>query len=573
MSIDGLFLTAMKNELEPIITGSRVRKIHQLSNYELVFQLSTKQGTKNLFISTHPNYARLNVTTSNLEKPMTPPLFCMVLRKHFEGAVLTDVKQFETDRILIFDFAKMNEFYDKTSKKMIVEIMGRHSNITIVDDSGKIIDCIKRLPPSQNSYRILMPGATYKYPPITDKVNPLDVTVEKFNELITMDNTLDKQLMKNFIGIGPVSSKIISNRIKQGLVDNTFNRFKETLEEITKKCEPVIVEVNEKTMFYSTSLSHLENEIQEVKRFDTVSELLDNYFFGKDHLDRTKQIHKDVIRFVKGELDKNIKKLEALNNDLKNAEDHDEYKRYGDLILSNLYDATVKDGCLLATDWYDENTKIVKVPINPLKTLNRNAENYFTKYQKAITALDKVAWQIDLTKKEISYFTNLYEQLKYASVADATEIRQELEANRYLRQSKFLKAKKKKKPNYTTYSLDNGIDIIVGKNNLQNNYVTHKLADRFDWWFHAKDAAGSHVIVRSTLDELDEYTIRTAAQLASYFSKWQDSSSVPVDYTRVKNLKKVPGHQGSFVTYNTNKTIYIDPDEQFIKSLKVKKLN
>ncbi len=569
MSIDGLFLSSVKNELSDNLIGGRVRKIYQLSKYELLLAFRSN-GSHNLFISAHPEHARINLTHLDIEKPSTPPHFCMVMRKHLEGAILKDITQIECDRIVKLQFVTKNEFADTVTKYLIIEVMGRHSNIILLDETNKIIDAIKHLPPTQNSYRTILCGAQYVAPQ-NEKLNPLEVTKEDFNKCMELNSDIPvyKQVMKNFQGISPLLANEIDFRITNALHHEAFGIFKNVVNTIVSNPQPTTISVGDKNYFHLIEMSHL-NAIY--NNFKSISGLLDLYFINKDKTDRTKQIHKDLIRFVKSEIQKNENKLVNLNNDLNNAEKSDIYEKYGQLILSNLYNANIENGKIIVTDWYEENTPTLEIVINPRFTLEKNAQKYFSKYKKAKTALIELDKQIELTKIELVYFKSLSEQLEFCSVSDAEEIRVELEKNRYMRRTQLTKQRPKStKPNYSTYITDEEIIILVGRNNLQNEYITHKLAARHEWWFHAKDAAGSHVIVRSSEENLSEMTIRTAAHLAAYYSKWRNSSSVPVDYTQVKNLKKVPGQKGSFVIYSTNKTIYIDPDLEYINSLKLLK--
>ncbi len=569
MSIDGLLLSSIKNELKESLINGRVRKIYQVSKYELLLSIHNRKKF-DLFVSIHPEYARINITDNDFEKPNTPPQFCMVMRKHLEGAIIKDIKQVECDRILKIHFSTKNEFADTVSKYLIIEIMGKHSNVILHDEECKIIDAIKHLPPSQNSYRTILGGANY-IEPLNEKILPFAINEDDWRNVINAnsDIPINKQMVKAFQGISPLLAREIEFRINKSPLHMAYAVFKEVIDSVMLRPQPVIINFNDKLYFHLIELLHLNGTY---KKFNSINELLDNFFYNKDKSDRTKQIHKELIKFVKNEVQKQENKLINLKSDLDSAEKSDVYEKYGQLILSNLFNAQISNGNVIVTDWYADDTPTILIPINQRLTLEKNAQKYFTKYKKAQTALIELNKQLLLTESEVIYFKSLLEQLEISTISDAEEIRLELEKNRYLRKSQITKQRTKNhKPNYSTYITDEDVVILVGRNNLQNEYITHKLAGRFEWWFHAKDAAGSHVIVRSNEESLSEMTIRTAAHLAAYFSKWRMSSSVPIDYTQVKNLKKVPGQKGSFVIYSNNKTIYIDPDFDLINSLKLLK--
>lgn len=531
MAFDGLLVKNLINELKILETG-RISKIKQLSKLEIILTIRANKVNHNLIISANSQSARMHLTKNQYETLKEPPSFCMMLRKHLDGGYINTITQIENDRIIKIEVTKINELGDKVIKEMYFEAMGKHSNLIVVED-GKIIESIKHIPPFQNSYRTILPGAMYKLPPM-NKPNPFD----DFKS-----NTFEE--IMSYQGISP----LMANEI---LATNDA-------ELIHAEPNPVIIK-GKKEKYYFIPLSTLEGTQTE---YDSISDMLDSYYFNRDTFEKIKQRAKDLTLFIKNEYDKNKNKLDKLIDELSKAEDNDIHRVKGEVLLANLHNLTKgKNKVELLNFYTNEN---IEISLNPLLSPSENANKYFTKYQKAKKAINHLKEQINLTKNEIEYFDLLTEQIQTASINDVEEIRIELEDNNYLKKKK---RKKKAKPNFLTYISDDGTEILVGKNNMQNEYLTHKHAQKYDIWMHAKDIPGSHVIIKDS--EPSENAIRTAANLAAYYSKAKNSSSVPVDYTFIRYIKKIPGKKLSFVTYTNQSTIFIDPDHEMIMKLKQK---
>lgn len=566
MAFDGVFTHYLLKELSDNLLSGRINKIYQISNYELIFVIRAKSKTQKLLISIHPVYARLHLTNSDYTNPQDPPMFCMFLRKHLDGGIIVNIHQKENDRIIIFDIEHINEIGDKDTLHLVVEVMGKHSNIILVNNNAKtILDCIKHIPPFQNSVRTLLPGANYTFPPTNDKVNFLKATKEDFLNFNYDDSNLAKQIVKKFEGVSPILAKEIIFNSPYLTLESIYKSYQEIKIKLNQQLNPSIIYTQKKDIFYLIPLNSVDGK---TNSYENISKMLDRYYFNKDEKERIKQKTQDLKKYIKNELDKNNNKLENLKTDLLFAKDAVKYKIYGELITANAYSLEKGMNNCNLVNYYEESNPKISIPLNPLLTPIENAQKYFHKYQKGKKAISHIDEQIELTKEEINYFETLLEQMESASLNDALEIRQELEQGRYLKRN-VSKKTKKQKPQYESYLVDD-IYILVGKNNLQNDYLTFKVANRFDMWMHVKDMPGSHVIIKSQ-NELSEKIIRTASQLAAYYSKGRQSSSVPIDYTRVKNVKKIPGAKPGFVTYDNQKTIFIDPDEDFIHSLTKKK--
>jgi predicted ribosome quality control (RQC) complex YloA/Tae2 family protein len=568
MSFDGLFTKAMVDELSLALKGGRINKVHQPYKNEVILTIRANGLNQKLLLSAHPNYARVQLTKEAYENPSEPPMFCMLLRKHIEGYILEDLYQVENDRMIILEIKGRNEIGDISYKQLIIEIMGRHSNIVIVDKTRNLIlDSIKHVSFAVNSFRAIQPGQPYVFPPAQNKQNPFQADEEDILKTLDFNGgKLDRQIVENFAGTSPLFAKEViyqSGLANRTTVPKTFmtliNRIR------TGNLSPAIMSAGGKETFYLFPLDHVNGES---KTFSSLSEMLDRYYFGKAERDRVKQQGNDIERLIINEKEKNEKKIEKLQDTLKEAEKADQYQRFGELLTANLY--AVKKGMkeIEVLDYYDESGGTVTISLDPRKTPSDNAQKYFSKYQKAKNAVIVVMDQIELASAEVAYFDNLLQQVQSASPKDLQEIREELIEGRYIRGRQKRNTKKitNAKPVLDHFHSSDGIDIIVGKNNRQNDYLTNKLAARDEIWLHTKDIPGSHVVIRSK--EPSEETIREAAMLAAYYSKARNSSSVPVDFTRVRYVKKPNGAKPGFVIYDNQQTVYVTPNEEMVLQLK-----
>lgn len=543
MAYDGIMMHQVKKSLIDTIQSGRINKIYQISKYELLFQVRANRKNYQLLISSHPMYARVQLTSLTYPTPESPNPLTMLFRKLLEGGYIKEIEQIDLDRILKITFACHNELGDAIEYTLYIEIMGKHSNIILVGQNNKIIDCIKHISPSMNTERFLQPGALYQLPPMVQKLNPF-----------TSDFVEDNQLTKIYQGMAPILSKEILYRIDQG------EDFKEIMNQIANSQDLYITKVNDKEYFHVIELTHLQGATIKYPLFDG----LDLHFNEIDQKERIKQQTSNLLKFIQNEYQKNTTKLKKLKATLEDSENSDDYRIKGDLLYASLH-LMQKGMTSVEVDNYYDNTKM-KITLDPKLDPKANAQKYYQKYQKAKNSIDILHQQIELTEKEIDYFDSLITAMAQASYYDALEIKEELENEGYLKKKKQRNTIRKKRiPQFKKYLTKDSIEIDIGKNNLQNDYLTFKYAHRYDMWFHAKDMPGSHVIVKA--QDLDEYTIRLAAKIAAYYSKGKNSSSVPVNYTFVKTLKKPAGSKPGKVILDNYKTIYIDPDEEFLKEL------
>lgn len=566
MAFDGLFTKAMVEELSEALTGGRVNKIHQPYKNETIMVIRARGKNNKLLLSAHPSYARVQLTEGAGENPPEPPLFCVMMRKHLDGAILENIRQYGLDRTICFHFKGKNEIGDISYKDLYVEIMGRHSNMILVDKAkGTIIDSIKHIPSSMNTYRTILPGAEYVAPPAQHKLNPLEADAETVTRSIDFNaGKISKQIVAAFEGVSPLLSSDIVKRAGLANRETVAPAFLDVMEPLTEgRYEPVLIDSGDKTTFYMVDLPSVPGDRT---TFHTLSLLLDRFYFGKAERDRVRQQANDVERLIGNELQKNRSKIEKLKQTLAEAENAGQYQRLGELLTANLY--AVKKGMteVEVVDYYDENGAMAVIALDPQKSPADNAQKYFSRYQKAKHAIIVVQEQIEKTKEEVRYFEALLQQLESASPRDIEEIREELAEEGYLKARHIKKKKKPLLPVIEEYVSSDGTPIYAGKNNRQNDYLTNKLARRDDIWLHTKDIPGSHVVIRS--DDPAEQTILEAAMIAAYYSKAKDSSSVPVDYTKVRHVKKPSGAKPGFVIYDNQHTVFVTPDAGKVMGMK-----
>ncbi|MBD7936782.1 NFACT family protein [Cytobacillus sp. Sa5YUA1] len=570
MSFDGLFTKAMVEELQSTLKGGRINKVHQPYKNEMILVIRANGKNHKLLLSAHPSYARVQLTNETYDNPSIPPMFCMLLRKHLEGYILEDIKQMDLDRIIILEIKGRNEIGDVSYKKLIIEIMGRHSNITLIDqERNMILDCIKHVSFAVNRHRALLPGQTYMAPPAQNKANPLEADeTDVLRRLDFNSGKLDKQLVEHYSGFSPLFAKEIV--YQAGLANRATlpSAFIMAMDKVrSNKVKPTITTSDQKETFYFLQLDHIKGEH---RHFESLSQMLDRYYFGKAERDRVKQQGNDLEKFISNEKEKNTKKIEKLKQTMQDAKNAEQFQLYGELITAHMYAIQRGMDEIEVSNYYDENGSNVLIPLDTQKTPSQNAQLYFKKYQKAKHAKQVVQEQIDQAYEEVNYFDHLLQQIQTASPKDIEEIREELVEGGYLRE----RQRKQKKPGNTKPILDyfvasDGTEMIVGKNNKQNDYLTNKLAAKDDIWLHTKDIPGSHVVIRDKAPSNE--VIQEAACLAAYFSKARNSSSVPVDFTKVRNVKKPSGAKPGFVIYDQQQTIFVTPDEEKVISLSKKK--
>ncbi|MCZ8535584.1 NFACT family protein [Paenisporosarcina quisquiliarum] len=562
MAFDGLFTKAMTNELQQLVSG-RISKIHQPNSQEIVLHIRAAGKNSRLLISIHPSYSRIHITNEAIDNPSEPPMFCMLLRKHLEGGFISSITQLEMDRVIILRVESKNEIGDDMVRELHIEIMGRHSNVILIDPvRNLILDSLKHLSPSVNSYRTILPGQPHIAPPKQDKVNPYEVDEASLSALLETDD-VSKTILSQLAGFSPLQANELAYRLTDNNQDK-FEVYRTFLEEFNhSRPTGTYVETGNKAIFSSNKLVHIDGE---TIQFESLGLLLDKVYFARAERDRVKQQAGDLERWLQNELDKLKLKMKKLAKEKANAEKLETFQLHGELLMANLY--TLEKGMTEAqvVNYYDEENTVITIPLSPRKTPVENAQSFYTRYNKAKTALLKTQQQMDKTKDDIDYLEMLQQQVLQASPQDIEEIREELAEQGWMKARISKKKKKVVKPTPENFVSSKGLPISVGKNNKQNDYLTFKIANKSQTWFHTKDIPGSHVVIHD--NDPDETSILEAAGLAAYFSKARDSSSVPVDYTEVRHVKKPNGSKPGFVIYFEQKTVFVTPSEDLVRKLR-----
>lgn len=573
MSLDGVVVRAVVHDLQTLVDG-RINRIHQPTEHDIVMQIRTTGRTHRLLLSANPSFPRAHLTDETFVNPTEAPMFCMLLRKHCENAIIENIEQVGMERIIRMQVRQRDEIGDLNTKLLIIELMGRHSNIILLDPSNDtILDGIHHVTPALSSYRIVMPGSLYTPPPEQNKANLLKLadtdqlsSFMEYDKISSLDQheVIVRRLMDTFSGIGPLTAREVVSRAVQGAgLQAELRDFRERL--MSHIYEPCLLEQeNGKSLFAAIAITHAHGEME---RFDTISECLTAYYSEKAQRDLVKQRTSDLMRWLTNEKNKNVKKLEKLYETVKEAEGADRYRKLGELLTASLHTITRGQASVELIDYYEEDQPTITVPLDVQMSPSENAQRFFKRYNKLKNSLIAVGEQIEVTQQEIDYFDTLIHQLSNATLHDIDEIREELAAEGYVRKREKQGAKKKKpaKPTPLCFKSSEGIAIYVGKNNTQNDYVTNRLARPSDTWLHTKDIPGSHVVIRSS--SYGDETLNAAAQLAAYYSQAKTSSQVPVDFTLVRHVRKPNGAKPGFVIYDNQKTLFITPDEAYINNL------
>ena len=550
MSFDGFFLHHMVEELRAELLNGRIQKINQPFDQELVLQIRSNRQSHRLLLSAHPVFGRIQLTETTFENPAQPSTFIMVLRKYLQGAVIESIEQIENDRIVEITVSNKNEIGDDIQATLIIEIMGKHSNILLVDkSSNKVLEVIKHIGFSQNSYRTLLPGATYIAPPSTEAFNPFTIKDEKLFEILQTQELTAKNLQSLFQGLGRDTAIELENL----LTDDRLSKFREFFKQETNPC---LTDKSFSCVPFSTKIEG---------HFSSLSQLLDVFYKDKAERDRVKQQASELIRRVENELQKNRQKLKKQEKELLATENAEEFRQKGELLTTFLHQVP-NDQDQVVLDNYYTNQPII-IALDKALTPNQNAQKYFKRYQKLKEAVKYLTDLIEETKATILYLESVETVLSQAGLDEIAEIREELIQTGFIRRRQREKIQKRKKPEKYLAS-DGKTIILVGRNNLQNEELTFKIARKEELWFHAKDIPGSHVVISGNLNPSDE--VKTdAAELAAYYSKGRLSNLVQVDMIEVKKLNKPTGGKPGFVTYTGQKTLRVTPDSEKIESMKL----
>ena len=584
MPFDGSVVSSIVHELSDKLVNGKIEKVYQPEKDELIITVRSFRETCKLLLSASSTYPKVHLTEENKSNPAIPPSFCMLLRKHLLGGRIISIRQPEFERIIEIDIDSADELGYSTHKMLIAEIMGRHSNIIFIDRPTKrIIDSIKRVSFEISSVREILPGREYEYPPSGNKTNPLATSRESFFEGIagiTASIKPEKYLLNSYNGISPAVARDIclkaavdsdtdlkqcSSEIIERLY-TAFLKFQKTI--LNASFTPNIVYMNGKASDFSCFMLDIYRDY-EMQEFENISTAIERFYNEKDLKDRIKQKSGDIHKIITNRLDRCYKKLEKLSGELQEASDSEKYKIYGDLIMSNIYDLQKGQETAKLQNYYSSKLEYCNIPLDIRLTPSANAQKYYKRYNKSKNAKRKINIQIEENKQEIMYLEAQLENLdKCTEELEIIEIRNELAEQGYTKARKTMKGKQVKISTPMHFTSSSGFDIYVGKNNVQNDYLTLKFAVNQDIWLHTKDIPGSHVIIKTEGKDVDDTSLAEAANLAAFYSKGKMSSKVPVDYTPKKNVKKPAGAKPGMVIYDNYRTIYITPDEEKINNMK-----
>ena len=556
MALDGIFLYHLKNEIAKFAIDSRVDKIHQPSKDEIIINLRSRQGSKKLLLSCNADAARIHFTEFPPENPAKPPMFCLLLRKRLAGAWVTDIEQDNLERILKINFSGTDELGDKSNYSLIIEIMGKYSNIIFVGKDGKIIDSMKRVDENKSHIREVLPGVTYVAPPKQDKLNIFTEDIEKIREKIAQSRKgMYKAVMEAIKGISP----IICREFEYGL---TLDEFKKQAQNPT----PTVVFTDAPKDFAFIDIKQYDN-LATINHYDTFSQLLDYFYYERVRLMRIKARSADLFKTVTTLQERAVRKAINRTQELEDCKDKETYKLFGDLIAANMYRLEKGVPYYDLENYYDNN-KIVRIPADIMLTPSQNSQKYYKEYRKKQVAESKLNEFINEANDEANYFESVIDSLSRAETdGEITAIKAELASQGYIKKGNDKKKEQKSlKPMH--FKTRDGFDVYVGRNNIMNDKLTMKTAKNYDTWFHVQSAAGSHVICETSGNQISDGAIHDCAVIAAYFSKARESSNVAVDYTLVKNVRKPNGAKPGFVVYDPYKTEFATPTIDEVESLK-----
>lgn len=588
MSFDGIVTRAVVSELREKLVGGRVDKIFQQEKDEILINIRSKGTNYKLLISASSNNARFYLTDYSKVNPESPPMFCMLLRKHLSGGTILNVEQYSMDRIVFIDVSSLDELGQSSEKRLIIEIMGKHSNIMLVEKSSlKIIDSIKRVTESMSRVRQILPGVDYNYPPMDNKANPLETNKEEFLTLFIQEenNTnIFKFLYFNYLGLSPliskeicfnanIDSKILKGDLLPDQLDKLYDSFRSTMDKvINEEFNPLYIMGNNSSsidVFYALDLKRFNDENKTF--INSISELLHIYFKRKDIGDRIGQRSASIKKTIQVKLERTLNKLEKQKLELLESKNREILKIYGDLISANIHNIKPGMETIEVENFYDEGLNVLEIPLDKKISPAQNAQKYYKKYSKLKNANNLLNKEIPDTEQEILYLENVLMSIDNSTeIKELNEIKEELMQEGYIKNNQRSNKKKKEEPISKPYHYvsQDGFNIYVGKNNKQNDYLTLKFAGKEDLWFHVYLMPGSHVIVQRNDKDIPDTTLEEAAALAAYFSKGKDGSNISVAYTERKNVKKPKNAKTGMVIFNNFKTLNITPTKEIIQSIK-----
>ncbi|MBQ9757909.1 MAG: NFACT family protein [Clostridia bacterium] len=585
MAFDGFVTYGIVKELNEKLSGGKIDKIHQPEKDEIIISIRTREGLFRLLISAATSNPRIHLTNISRENPLTAPLFCMILRKHLGGGKIKAIHQLDFDRVIKIDIECYTELGDLTEKSLMVEIMGKHSNITLIQNDNKIIDSIKHIDFTTSAVRQVLPGLIYELPPKQDKALPTKFSASDFTEKLIAtsgDTPLDKFLVAEFMGMSPLLAREIVYRamgntkafiseidsaIFSAQTEKFFNEFFST-----SPCGTVVFDLStDKPLAFSAIALTQYTNLGKIRQYISLSEAVETFFAVRDMQERLSQKAASTIKLVNNNIERCEKKIALHTESIEKAKNRDKYKMYGDLLTANLYKIDKNAKSTTVQNFFSEDLEDINIPLSEELTPSQNAQRYYKLYAKSKTAEEHSTHQLAEAKTEKAYLETVLDSVTRAQTpVDISEIREELMEQGYISSGNKKKKKQQKKSKPMRFLSSDGFEILIGRNNKQNDELTIKTAYSTDMWLHTKNIPGSHVIIRTNgTGEVPDNTLLEAASLAAYFSKAQKSTGVAVDYTLIKNIRKPNGSSPGFVIFDTNYTVFVDPDEKMVEKLRI----
>ena len=579
MALDAICLQAVLEELRPELVGLRIDKVQQPARDQVVLLL---RGSRRLLLCAGANAPRIQLTALSRENPAEPPMFCMLLRKHLVGARITDLVQPDLERLVRLELDTTDEFGRPGRRTLVLEAMGRRSNLILLDEEGRIIDCLRRVDADLSAQRQVLPGLYYQPPAAVGRLPVTEETEAGFREKLAVANPerqLDAFLLDHYFGVSPLMARELAFRTA-GETDSrlftlgpegpdrfwaVFSDFLRAVEE--KRFTPICLRREGRPFEFACFPVAQYGPAAEAVPYESFSALLDDFYEAREQEERTRQRGADLIRTATTARDRLRRKLSQQEKDYAETQNRDQLRQCGDLITANLYRMERGSSRLVCENFYDESGGEVTIPLDPLLTPQQNAAKYYKRYTKAKTAEHYLREQMEIARRDIAYLESVLEEIHHAETEqDFLEIRNEL------REAGFLKKAGKKERQRTAgprkFRTTSGFQVLVGRNNRQNDQLTLKDADYRDLWLHTQKIHGSHVILRTGGREVDDDTLVEAAKIAAYYSQARESGNVPVDYTQVKHVKKPAGARPGMVIYPTYQTINVTPDAALVKMLR-----
>ncbi|HEY5537744.1 MAG TPA: NFACT RNA binding domain-containing protein [Acetobacterium sp.] len=584
MAFDGVTLYHLKEEFQNLLIGGRIRKIYQPEADEIRLLVNVGRENFNLLLSANASNPRAYIAQQLKENPHSAPSFCMVLRKYSLNGTITEFSQHETDRVLEISIASKNEFNEPVTRKLFVELMGRNSNIILIDETRKILDSLKKVGTTSSRYRQILPGRDYIYPPENNRIGFFDLDKESYEHLLSeyKDQSIETALVQGLLGISPTIAREIAFRsgidpnlsvseLSKKQTQFLYKAFCEVISEIKDRVFPNIIYLRRDMLDFATMDLHHMRQEHRIEEFPSVSNMLEEYYFRRDKILRFKTHSSNLFQQLQTLLKKNKKKLKNLYQDVETSHKNEKYKLLGDLITANIYAIEKGMESVSLMNYFDPECGILEVPLKVNRTPAQNAQAYYKKYNKGKTALVHLDEHIRETAEKVYYLESLLNNLEQSTeLSELDEIRHEFVHSEFNKKALTKEDRKKQTPSKPRHYISSeGFHIFVGKNNYQNDTISTKMGTAEDCWLHVKNTPGSHVLIIANGRFITEATLLEAGTLAAWYSKARSSGNVPVDYLEYKYLKKPNKAKPGMVTFTTHNTMYVTPSIEKIESIEV----